>query len=82
MKSKVTTETIARTICLIIALANQMLAIYGKALLPFTNDDVYQTVSLVATFVTSIIAWWKNNSFTSAAIESDEIMHKMKYGER
>lgn len=74
----ISTDTIARTICLAFALVNQILAIFGKDVLPFTNDEIYQTVSLVATLSTSLLAWWKNNSFTSAAIEADKLMESLK----
>ena len=75
---RISTDTIARTICLVFALINQVLAIFGKDVLPFTNDEIYQTVSLVATLSTSLLAWWKNNSFTSAAIEADKLMESLK----
>ena len=75
---RISTDTIARTICLVFALVNQVLAIFGKNVLPFTNDEIYQTVSLVATLSTSLLAWWKNNSFTSAAIEADRLMESLK----
>lgn len=77
---RISTDTIARTICLVFALVNQVLAIFGKNVLPFTNDEIYQTVSLVATLSTSLLAWWKNNSFTSAAIEADKLMESLKSG--
>ena len=77
---RISTDTIARTICLVFALVNQVLAIFGKNVLPFTNDEIYQTVSLVATLSTSLLAWWKNNSFTSAAIEADRLMESLKSG--
>ena len=71
-------DTIARTLCLAIALINQILAIFGKEILPFEDDTIYQVCSLVATLVTSGVAWWKNNSFTQSAIEADEQMKKLK----
>lgn len=66
-------DTWARTICLLLALVNQCLAIFGKGALPFTDDQVYQIVSLIATIVTGAIAWWKNNSFTQNAIAADKM---------
>ena len=75
---KVSANTIARTICLVVALVNQILAIYGKDVLPFAEDSIYQIVSLTATLVTASVAWWKNNSFTSAAIKADDYMHNLK----
>lgn len=68
---KIKSDTIARTIVLFLALVNQVLAVTGKEVLPFTNDEVYQLVSLVATVITSGVAWWKNNSFTTKARRAD-----------
>lgn len=78
---KVTADTIARTIVLGLALVNQVLAIAGKEVLPFANDDIYQLVSLIATIGTSAAAWWKNNSFTAAAIAADQYKEQIKGGE-
>ena len=77
MKS-IKADTIARTFVLALALINQVLAIVGKDALPFTEDSVYQICTLIATLITSGIAWWKNNSFTQAAIEADELKKKLK----
>lgn len=71
-------DTIARTIVLALALINQVLAIVGKDALPFTEDSIYQICTLIATLVTSGIAWWKNNSFSQAAIEADELKNQLK----
>lgn len=71
-------DTIARTIVLFIALANQVLAIAGKEIFPVTEDQVYQVVTLVATVGASVWAWWKNNSFTKAAIEADKVLTQLK----
>lgn len=68
---KVTTETIARTLCLALALINQVLAVVGKEVLPFAEEDLYQLASLLCTLVASGIAWWKNNSFTKPALAAD-----------
>ena len=51
-------DTIVRTIVLIIALANQALAITGKEVFPVTEDQVYQIVTLIATVGASVWAWW------------------------
>ena len=71
-------DTIARTIVLFIALANQVLAIAGKEVFPVTEDQVYQVVTLVVTIGASVWAWWKNNSFTEAAIEADNLLSQLK----
>ena len=75
---KVSTSTIARTTVLVIALINQALAIMGKGTIDIADDTIYQLCSLAATVVTSIVTWWKNNSFTQAAIEGDVAKNKAK----
>lgn len=81
MNNKVSPDTIARTICLIITLLNQLLAILGKDKLPFTENDIYQAVSVLFTIVVATINWWKNNSFTKEAIQADELLKKLKIKE-
>lgn len=78
--SHVKVDTIVRTIVLVIALANQALAIAGKEAFPITEDQVYQGVTLIATIVAALWAWWKNNSFTRNAIEADKVLEHMNNG--
>lgn len=73
-------DTIIRTVCLVLALVNQGLTMAGHSLLPITDEQVAEALTLGATIVTSLWAWWKNNSFTRAAITADEIMHDIKDG--
>lgn len=79
--NKIKTETIVRTIVLVIALVNQALAIAGKEAFPVTEDQVYQGVTLIVTIGASVWAWWKNNSFTKAAIEADKYLSELKAGD-
>lgn len=76
MKRKIEKGTIVRTAVLAFALINQILAAGGKSPLPFTEDEAGQAVSVVLTAAASLWAWWKNNSFTQAAIAADEQMKK------
>ncbi len=75
---KITAGTIARTITLALALINQALAILGREALPFAEDNIYQLTSLVFTFASSAAAWWKNNSFTKAAVAADDVLSELK----
>lgn len=70
--------TIVRTLCLVLALANQLLTALGKSPLPFTDEEVAQVVSFAITAATALAAWWKNNSFTKAAVMADGVMHEIK----
>lgn len=71
-------ETIVRLIVLLIALINQLLVAIGKSPLPFENETVTEFVSVLITVLAAAWAWWKNNSFTKAAIEADEMMKQKK----
>ena len=70
--------TIARTACLLLALANQVLSALGKPVLPIESATVEQLVTAGITTVTALIAWWKNNSFTVAALEADKTYDRLK----
>jgi SPP1 family holin len=71
---KVTAGTIARTVVLAVSLLNVLLNAFGKNPLPFSDDEVYTAVSTVVAVVASLAAWWKNNSFTAAAVKADEVL--------
>ena len=71
---KVTAGTIARTVVLAVSLLNVLLNAFGKNPLPFSDDEVYTAVSTVVAVVASLVAWWKNNSFPTAALKADETL--------
>ena len=71
-------ETIIRTVLLSLALLNQILVSMGKSIIPIEDELISQLVSSAFTVVTSIWAWWKNNSFTFAAIEADKLLKELK----
>lgn len=68
---KISKETIIRTVLLIAALVNMALNAFGKNTLPFTDDEISEIISVIFMAVTSIAAWWKNNSFTKKARIAD-----------
>ena len=76
--NNVTAGTIARTIVLLLALANQVLAMCDKQVLNISDDDIYQVVSIVFTIGASAVAWWKNNSFSQTALKADKVMAELK----
>lgn len=78
MKKRIEAGTIVRTAVLIFALINQVLTISGYNPLPFGDEEVGQAVSMLLTVGVSLWTWWKNNSFTQAAIEADEKLHKVQ----
>ena len=78
MKTNVSIGTIARTACLALALTNQVLTCFGVQVLPISDDELNNLVTTGLTVATSLAAWWKNNSFTTAALIGDEHMKQAK----
>ena len=76
--NKVSAGTVARTAVLLLALTNQVLSAMGKSPLPIESAELEQLVTAGITSVAALIAWWKNNSFTAAAIEGDKRMNSLK----
>lgn len=71
-------DTIIRTVILVLALINQILTSTGHSIIPISDDQVTEIISLAFTIGTAILAWWKNNSFTQAAIAADAAMKAKK----
>ena len=74
----VSAGTVARTAVLLPALTNQILSACGKPVLPIESATVEQLVTAGITTVAALIAWWKNNSFTTAALEADKTYDRLK----
>lgn len=70
-KQPITAGTISRTIILAVALINQLLSAAGYGVLPIEDATIEQLVSALFTAGAALAAWWKNNSFTQAAIKGD-----------
>lgn len=71
-------ETIIRTVVLFVALINQVLTVVGASLLPISDEQITDFLTLVLTIGASLWAWWKNNSFSKKAIKADEFLASLK----
>ena len=78
LNNKISAGTIARTAVLALALINQLLSALGKPVLPIESTTVEQLVTAGITTVAALINWWKNNSFTAAAVAADSYMARLK----
>ena len=74
----VSAGTVARTAVLLLALTNQILSAMGKPVLPIESSTVEQLVTAGITSVAALVSWWKNNSFTQAALAADEVYEQKK----
>lgn len=77
-KPKIDSGTIARSIILLLTLINAVLGFLGKDKLPFTEDSVYEWVTIVTTIGATIWAWWQNNAFTHDARKAESFRKKLK----
>lgn len=79
---KVSPSTIARAIVLALALINTVFALLGWTPLDIDQTVIYQLVSAAAIVIASVIAYWKNNSWTKHAIKADAVMKELKAAEK
>lgn len=77
---KISKGTIIRTVCLLLALINITLEVFGKRVIPIDDEQVSEVISVIFTIVTSLTAAWKNNSFTEEAIKADEYLKELREG--
>ncbi len=75
--------TVVRTVLLFIALINQGLIMFGKPVLPISEDQVtsladtlYLAGSMIFTIVTTLMAWFKNNYVTSRGKAQKEALQQ------
>lgn len=71
----VTAQTWARTLVLVLALISQLAVILGKRSEAIDIDQWQEYVTYIFTVGASIVAWWKNNSFTNKAQTADNILN-------
>ena len=77
-QNTIQTGTIVRTALLALALLNQILVYTGHSVLPITDAILEMIITNGFTLVMSLIAWWKNNSFTKKAIAADQVLKESK----
>ena len=71
----VTAQTWARTLVLVLALISQLDVILGKRSEAIDIDRWQEYVTYAFTVGASIVAWWKNNSFTDKAQTADKALN-------
>ena len=67
-----------RTVVLAITLLNNILTACGINPLPWSEEELYEIVSIFFTAGAALWAWWKNNSFTVNAISADCYLDKLR----
>lgn len=72
------TNAIVRLIVLVILIINQTLITLGYEPLPFSDEQVYEAVSIVALVLGSLWVWWKNNNITDVALAGQSEIERIK----
>ncbi len=67
----------ARLALLIAVLVNNTLTVFGVNP-PVPGGKAGEIIVTVTTVLSSLLAYWKNNSFTAAAQQADEYMEMLK----
>ena len=70
--------TIVTTVLLIVSLVNLVLTNTGHSPLPFSDNQIADGISMGFSIVMTVIAWWRNNSFTQSALKADAFMKELK----
>lgn len=70
----VSMQTWARTIVLVLALISQLLVVVGRCTKAIDVDQWQEYVTYALTLISSLWAWWKNNSFTEPAQTADKVL--------
>lgn len=71
-------NAIVRLVVLLILILNQTLITLGYEPLPFSDEQVYQAVSIVALVVMTLYSWWKNNNITDIALAGQSEIERIK----
>ena len=77
----VTIEAVVGVLILLLALINAILQMFGKTVLPISNEEVSNIVSTVFLIVTALYNTWKNRNITVASQVAQNITDSIKNGE-
>ena len=73
----ISVSTIVRTLCLVLALVNQLLSAAGKPIIPIENETLEALLTAGITTIVAIINWWKNANFSANAIEAQKVKNAL-----
>lgn len=73
--------TIVRTIMLVIVIVNLILKACDKPLIDVEEHTLFYWLEVILEIAVIITTFWKNNSFSKAAIRADDFLKKLKNGD-
>ena len=78
---KISKGTIIRTIALAVVLLNLLLKALGKPLIDFDEGTAVEWLEGIIEIAIIVVGFWKNNSFSEAAIRADEFLKELRSDE-
>lgn len=78
---KISKSTIIRAILIAIVIINFVLEKIGVDLIPVNESLIAMIVETVIEIAVIVVGFWKNNSFSQAAIRADEFLKELRNDE-
>lgn len=75
-------QAIVNLVVLAILLLNQTLIIFGWNPLPFSEEQIFEGVSAVATAFVALYTYYKNNNLSKEAQEAQKVLDELKQAKR
>lgn len=75
---KISKGTIVRTIVLALVLLNLLLKALGKPVIDVDEGSILYWLEFAIEIAVIIVAYWKNNSVSPAAIKADEFLKELR----
>lgn len=75
---KISKGTIVRLVGILFVIINLFLKAIGKPVIDIDEGTILAVVESLITIAVVVVSFWKNNSFSNAAIKADEFLKKLK----
>ena len=75
---KVEVGTWVRFALVLLSIVNRILLMAGVNTLPFTDEEISALIGDIFMIIVMLNAFWKNNSFTAAALAADKVMKNLR----
>lgn len=79
---KISKGTIVRTIALAVVLLNLVLKAIGKPVIDLDEGTILYWLEVIIEIAVIVVSFWKNNSFSPAAIRADEFLKGLRSEEK
>ena len=74
----ITKGTLIRTVMFVLVVINFVLEKVGIDIIPADENTITMLVEYLIEIAVLVVGFWKNNSFTPAAIKADEVLKQLK----